>query len=218
MDAKEFNEELIPVKALILYEGRRNSYTEARLIRKHGSQFQMGAGRPLLKSEAHDFYVKSARKDETFTPMKGVIPEGLLYYDEEKSWFLFEFKEKEYPITIRGKKEFKVSIPVNVLMLYKAGDIHICGRKGNKVYKIPFMNVDSEGNVCMGSASIKKKRNTFTHFKQQLFHAFFKSLFTEYRGHEEVWQDAEYHGKIQMKDLQREGTFNQYLKNHELNS
>jgi PRTRC genetic system protein B len=173
-------ETLNPVKALIFFE---NDYIEERNI-KNGV---MGVGKPLSISSAKQ--LGDSLVQANFSSVRGLIPENLIYCDsspgqEVFAWFKPASKQNLY---FHDKLKIKDGLyPVPPLLFIASnGRMDIFALKENNkpqiesvLYLAPFHNVNSNGNVCLGSSKNMKKPKSFEDFIISFEILFFNSRFT----------------------------------------
>jgi PRTRC genetic system protein B len=176
---------LKPEKAIILYNRGTSSYAEVHNINEKGD---FEAGRPFQADEIKAFSIIA--DSEKSLHEKKCLPHRLILGFEsdvisDKIAWIYPAGKVHLQINAYGLTSGEYYIP-NIVFLsdgksitvyaIKKKDVFNIG-KDTQLYHAPFMNVYSGGNVCMGSAKIKKFQN-INEMIHSVERAFFDSTFT----------------------------------------
>jgi PRTRC genetic system protein B len=184
--------EFIPTKAVIVYEWDGEYYLEQHKI----SKGQMLAGKPLTEEMLHDLAEaldKKKRKDSTII---GIVPSNLLYchWAAEKKvlvWYEIPVKRQMLFTKDLGIKNGEAWQPglifvmtgKELLVFAYVGDQRPC--ETTQLYRAPYHNVSSEGEVCLGSASISGHfDNTYSSWIMRYQLLFWGSEFSHLAGND----------------------------------
>ena len=181
------NQELRPVKSVVLYSNGNDAYAEIHDINKEG---EFGAGRPMKSKELilFDSIVKSEEKlaEKKCFPFRNIIGYESNVLSDKVAWIYPASKVTLfYGADVKGLKTGEYYIP-NILFVSDGSsvDVYAIKRKDilnlsedTQLYTAPFFNVYKGGDVCMGSAKVAKFKNA-TEMIYSVENAFFDSVFT----------------------------------------
>ncbi|SEC67903.1 PRTRC system protein B [Tenacibaculum sp. MAR_2009_124] len=176
---------LIPTFAIIGYiSDKQNNLVTYHTIQKD----KLSSGEPLTKETANGIFgaLKAELQPYSF---KGIIPRNVLHFNMkvnlELTWICnpkvkklyfaedTDIKSKSYPIP---KLIFRlIGKTISVFAIKSNDPIN----ENTQVYFSPFLNVDNNGNVCMGDTSLNYQN--FEHYEeimQFIENQFFCSMFT----------------------------------------
>lgn len=190
---KNKNTELAPFiarKAIVLYdreaENNRDYYAEVHQI----EQGHFLEGRPLTIQELKEFKQlaeakKNDLKQECY-PYRHILGFSINLTSVDLVWIYPAGKVKlHYSKEAVGYKTGHYFVP-NLLFSYSGDDLSVFAIKtadipfigpNTKLYKAPFMNIYAGGDICMGTAQVKKPKN-ITELISNVESAFFNSEFT----------------------------------------
>jgi len=186
MIEEEVNSPFIAKKAIVVYERRTEHYVEVHQI--EDGKFQ--EGRPMTIQELVVFKQmaesKSTELQKNCYPYRHILGFSIDFADGEMIWVypagevLLHYKSK-----LPGFKTGKYFIP-NLVFKYQDEELNVYAIKSEdllnlspdtQLYKAPFLNVNEDGDVCMGTAKVKKSKN-LTEMIKNIETAFFNSEFT----------------------------------------
>lgn len=184
-------EDFIPVSAIIVYnqiDGHNEHYLESRRIKAGKSGYEMLEGTPLTKELLAGMLEDVDPKKLEKLSCDGFLPKNLLSYSNDNAkqnmiWYVESSSHKLNFIKDLGIKDGIMHLPTLVFKLV-GNSLSVFAVKTNNVneetslYKAPFHNIYSGGNVCMGNAKIIKSYDVKTLMKSWE-NAFFQSKFTE---------------------------------------
>lgn len=191
------NQQYKPELAIVVYSKDQSEYyLESHSINEQGHIME---GKPLLQDTLNgivDVFFNEA-KDQS--RVFGLIPDNVLYFETQPGgkYKLIWYRPAEIQNVIFARqlkiKSGRAWIPP---MIYKVadGELFIWALKdkhrpteATRLFKAPFHNTDDDGNVCLGSASIKKPAiATFTNVIKYWEDLFWKSEFSHGNGMEEA--------------------------------
>lgn len=191
-------EKLTPKQALVVYSSSAgNYYIESHPITDKG----MGAGVALSEDTLSDlvsFFVDK-QKD---TYLKGVIPANVLYADwsaKRKVLIWFEPPQKRMMYFTKALKiKSGEAYQPGLIFVLNDGRLDLYAVAANSITgdeelcQAPYHNVNDSGDVCLGSANIKKQlKETFTDVMNHYSGLFWNSEFSHAAG-----RVAPIHGNI----------------------
>ena len=188
------NEYLLPVKSIIIYKSDSETYAEIHNINSEGD---FEAGRPFRSEEIKAFDIivdgeKTLNEKKCF-PYRNILGFESDVMNDKIAWIYPTCKiELHFSDSVNGVQTGHYYIPYLVFIsdgksvsIYAIKKKDILNLKENTpLYHAPFMNVYVKGNVCMGSAKIKKYKNV-NEMIQSVENAFFQSTFT-HTNHNEI--------------------------------
>lgn len=163
------NDEYIPKMAIIVYQQKNdsNSDTSIYLERRSIRNGKFGAGAPLTHKCIGSIMSNLTKlNDDLDYGIHGTIPDNLLYNDTRAGrikliWYRKPEKRKVYFKKGLGIPDGDMQVP-GLLYVVNNDKLALYAFKGNKpkskLYRAPFMNVNSE-YVCLGSAKVTKPKN-----------------------------------------------------------
>jgi len=188
---KVFQNDFEPTQAIIVFKQNRNFennyYLESRRIEHTDKGYQMTEGTPLSKNTLAQI-MDSVKVDESDKiTCSSIFPKNLLYYQIKNLephivWFVPSGAKSLIFSKSLNIKNGEAHLPTLVFSL-KGKELSVFAVKTNNpngdtlLYKAPFHNVYSGGNICMGSAKAKKSNDVIKIMKNYE-KAFFGSKFT----------------------------------------
>lgn len=178
---------LKPSKAIVIYSGEETDYAEIHNINDDGN---FEAGRPFRAEEIKAFSQivdseKTLQEQKCF-PYRNILGYQSDLMEDTVAWIYPAGKVKlHYSGNVKGLKTKLYFIP-HIVFISNGKSITVHAIKGNDIlkltektqlYKAPFMNVNSDWTVCMGSAKVKKFHDV-NEMIQSIEDAFFESTFT----------------------------------------
>lgn len=184
------DEHLVPKFALIGYSNKSNPYKNSHYFSYHNVVAEkLTAGMPLTKDTAQNLF-KCLEGDLIKYSFKGILPKNLLHFDFKGSLSLvWVVHPKQHNLFFDTKTGISIGLyPMPKLVFaLKGNSLQVFALKRNdslenttKLYHAPFLNVNSQGKVCMGSASIDY--DGFEFYEDIMGYVekqFFNSVFTE---------------------------------------
>lgn len=144
------------------------------------------AGRPLKGSSLKSIFSFVAGMEDFVTySFKGLVPKNIIKYNTESGKIIF-YTSECFRTMIFNQKEIETttySIP-KLLWVYNRMELKIYALKDEPtdenqiLYQAPFLNVSSNGSVCMGSVDFKNKSGNFDGLSEIITDLFFNSIFT----------------------------------------
>ena len=217
--SQQFNEQYVPVKALLIYNSvvletdsyeRKESevYVESYDIGKYGNPIN---AHPLSVKEMvalSELFQSSMELQNTYLQCKSVIPQSVIYVNSQSNGYAVWYTPpKEIDLFFSdslGIPAGKTNIPA---LLWKATKdrLQVFALKGKAkpnaqttLYYAPLFNLSQDGNVCMGTVNVNIDRQTYLEkFMTQWESYFFNSYFTHTLGNHrhckgnlvELWQE-----------------------------
>ena len=128
-------------------------------------------------------------KNQSFMSFKSIIPENILSFDPIDGNVMFYTKpemqtlffSKDLNLDVKPTDKFKMPF---LLWNYKNENLQIFAlkRKPTKdtddLYNAPFMNVSSNGSVCMGNVKYGQETKYFEDLIDDIVFKFYNSIFT----------------------------------------
>ncbi len=194
----DITEKLAPKMCLFIYKSNKDKY----YIECHNvADGKLEAGYPLREDTLSDMVEYfSDKKKETY--LKGSIPKNLLFADwSAKSRILVWYQEPEERMMYFSKdlniKNGRAWQPRLIFVLDNSKlSVHACMSfdyltwedplsYDEPLCRAPYHNVDSYGNVCLGSAKIKKPiKQTYAGVIEHYSNLFWNSEFSHITGNE----------------------------------
>jgi PRTRC genetic system protein B len=186
MSEIENNNNFIAKKALIVYERRTEHYVEVHQI-ENGNFLE---GRPLTIKELSEFKQMAEAKNSELKkecyPFRHILGFSVDFLNAELIW-IYPAGEVllHYESKLPGFKTGRYFIP-NLVFKYDSDGVSVFAIKtedilslgpNTELYLAPFLNTSDDGDVCMGSAEVKKGKN-LTETIRNVERAFFDSEFT----------------------------------------
>lgn len=176
-----------PTKAIVLYKTRNNEhYAEVH----HIENGDFKEGRPLTIEELSGIKEMATKKNAEIKndcfAYRNILGFELNGARNRIVW-IYPAGERKlyYREGMDGFVTGKYFLP-NLIFDYNSGSLSVYAIKASDIpkmnpetqlYTAPFFNTNSIGNVCMGSAKVKKSKN-FTEMVRNVEAAFFNSEFT----------------------------------------
>jgi PRTRC genetic system protein B len=190
MNRELLNTTMSPKLVVIVYQDKQryqpNYFLEKREVKNKSGKFQFGSPSPLTDNVMKEIAGSYLKKNETQMGFGGIIGEHLLYCRTKLGsvtvmWYrpatLKKLNINRFGV---GKmSECTVHIPA---MLYLAVDRKLYmyalmddARPGpkTKIFKAPFYNIYEDGNVCLGTAHVGRKGDTYEGEAERFERAFF---------------------------------------------
>ena len=186
----DIDEHLLPKFALIAYSGSPDHYHQAHYFSYHKIIGEtLAAGMPLTKDTARNLFA-CLEGDLIKFSFKGMLPKNLIHFDLKGNlrmvWVVHPKRHKLFFDT-------KTGIPIGLYPLPKlvfsldGNSLRVFALKRNDglnedmgLYHAPLLNINRNGNVCMGNTSMDYDGFGFYEdimgFVQKQF---FNSIFTE---------------------------------------
>lgn len=184
-----------PKTAIIVYKSERSDeyYLESRKIDPKTGR--MTAAVPLKEKVLGQIMNTMALDCDNFdVGLHGKMPENVLYCDTRIGntvliWYNPPQKRKLYFTKKTGMEDGEMMVP-GLLYVVRDETLSLFSFKGfkpkKKLYKAPFMNVDSS-HVCLGSAKVKKpEKRTFANMIDYWERMFWQSEFDHILGENPV--------------------------------
>lgn len=200
----QFNEQYVPVKALLIYNSvvqeannyeqkETEVYVESYDIGKHGNPIN---AHPLSVKEMialSELMQSTQELRNNYLQCKGVIPQNVIYINSQSNGYAIWYTPPKavdlFFLDSLGIPSGKTKIPA---MLWKATKdrLQVFSLKGKAkpnadtpLYYAPLFNLSQDGSVCMGTVNINIDRQTYLeHFIMQWENYFFNSYFTHTLG------------------------------------
>jgi PRTRC genetic system protein B len=177
MNDSQTNKRFFPSMAVIVYRDKNqyqpNCYLEKREIKLVGDKFRMMAPVPMeddALKEIAKIYTKTRASDIGFG---GLISPHLLYGINKSGitavmWYRPAMKRSlNFSSQLKIKSSVYVSVPPT-LYLVKNKDLYVFALMTDerpdlktKIYKAPYFNIYEDGRVCLGTARVGNKENTY---------------------------------------------------------
>lgn len=136
------------------------------------------------KSLIKMFHFLNSDNDSFVHKFIGIIPKNVISFNSNTGDISFTTNEQIKKLLFSSN--FKIAeykIP-KLLWVYKNNSLSLFALKGNVksendfLYQAPFLNIDSEGSVCMGNTKFSNNFQNFEFFMKYLQEQFFLSVFT----------------------------------------
>ncbi len=179
---RELVQTMKPVSLLTVYD---SGYIDYRDVLEAG---KVSASRPLYQETINDIFA-NLRGDHNLKRFEGVIPNKMVYVDPMRDLFVWTRKAEVRELLHTTKKHSgKYAIPTLVFRIEK-GSVSVVAIKklaiNSPVYIPPFTNT-ANGDVCMGSASLKTEtcdciEDLVEYAENQFYNSYFTHSPTEYQ-------------------------------------
>ncbi|WEA01762.1 PRTRC system protein B [Mucilaginibacter sp. SJ] len=208
---EQFNNQYVPVKALLIYESQLNIkdqygheadrnpqvYVESYDIGKRGQPIN---AHPLSLTELTSLSKLFQATEElkgNFLKPKGLISPNVLFLDPQNDgfvvWYTPPMERELYFVEGLGIPAGKAKLPA---LVWKASreSLHIYALKGKgkpnantALYHAPFFNIYESGNVCMGTVQISIDRFTrledfINLWQEYFFNSYFSHTIGNHQG------------------------------------
>lgn len=192
---------LYPVVAITVYKNPEDTgiskfYLESHDITPDG---KIGAGRPLLQETIQDVVDVFFDERKNDSAIKGMLPDNLLYFQQlpGSNSRMIWYRPAEIRVLHHATQ---LKLPTNkcwvpaLLYVVDRNELQVHALKSNtrptektKLYKAPFFNVNDDGDVCLGSANVKKPKDpTYDNVIKYWEDLFWLSEFSHVNGSEKV--------------------------------
>ncbi|HXR84294.1 MAG TPA: hypothetical protein VN722_08300 [Hanamia sp.] len=195
--AKELTAVFKPTLAVIVYSTAKESYDENYYLESHniGPTGEILEGKPLLQETFDDIVDVFFDERKNRTAVSGFIPENLLSFDVLPGGFYsMMWFQPSQPKLMHFQESLKIpsgmaEVPSLIYKVERKG-LSVYAIKTNdrpglitKLFRAPFHNVYSSGEVCLGTAKIKKPvEKTYLSEMQYWEDLFWKSEFSHLNG------------------------------------
>lgn len=197
---KILSDQYVPVKAMMIYESKimdeSSYYIESHPIDDAG---RVLAGKPLQQENLDAIVDVFFDERKNQAEVKGMIPENLLSFsvlpggNYRMVWYRpEEIRVLHHAIQLKLATD-KCWVPATI---YKAdrNQLDVFALKSDKrptektqIYKPPFFNVSDTGDVCLGSAKVKKPtEKTYSNLMKYWEDLFWLSEFTHENGTQKI--------------------------------
>ena len=181
------NERLSPERVITIYHNKSRSkfYLESREINNVNGKNILSAAIPLSDEVMKEIASAYTNENKVITGFGEIIPSHLLHGSNKNSktvviWYRPSMeKTLNFSASLNIKGDCLVHIPAtlymvidNKLYIYALMNSDRPDRK-TKLYKAPFFNIYSDGNVCLGSARVGNKTKTFDGEANRFENAFY---------------------------------------------
>lgn len=177
MNDSQTNKRLSPAMAIIIYQDKNvyqpNCYLEKREIKLVGDKFKLMAPVPMADEamkEIAKIYNKRRSADIAFGGL--ISPHILLGLNKSGitavMWYRPAMKRS---LNFSSQLKIKSSVQVNVpatLYVVKNTELYLFALMSDdrpdlktKLYKAPYFNIYEDGRVCLGTARVGMKQNTY---------------------------------------------------------
>lgn len=173
-----------------------DTYLESHVIDSSGKLLE---GKPLKQETLDGIVDVFFDERQNRSAITGLLPDNLLKYEPlpggniEMIWYRPEEKRNLFFSEQLHIPSGEAWVPA---LIYHAErkSLNIYALNSNdrpkentQLYHAPFHNINSDGNVCLGSAKVKKeKRNTYQSLMKYWEDMFWLSEFTHLAGHENI--------------------------------
>lgn len=178
-----------PVQTIVVYRKYHNYYIESHDIIKSSAGYSWAEGKPFQKEQLSELALSLG--NQTFAPLevKGLLPENILYLHQTFTetnlvWWLPPAKRNLYFKSDLRLENTAYNLPGLIFVVNNRG-LDVYAVKGikkptlkTKLYKAPFHNTSSSGDVCLGTAGETKKKKTLQEEIARWEKRFFNSRFT----------------------------------------
>ncbi len=185
-----------PVVAIMVYKYDHNYYLESHDVNDKG---EILSGKPLLQETIQgmvDVFFDERKNRQAIT---GIIPENLLSFSPlpggryRMAWFRPEEQRVIHHSTALNIATGIASVPA-LLYVADSDDLSVYALKSSKrpdenskIYRAPFFNVADGGDVCLGSANVKKPESlTYASLIKYWEDLFWLSEFTHVNGGQKI--------------------------------
>ena len=181
-------ESMVPLQAIIVFQGNNDYYLETRKILKDGV---LGAGVPLERETLSRIMQEIETTELTRKKCSIFLPENLLLFREESHnleliWYVEASKRQLSFKESLGIDDGLVNLPTLVFHL-KNGGLNVYAtkvkspNKETNLYRAPLHNIGTKGSVCMGSSKVMDSDEVLMIMANNE-DGFFRSMFTELHG------------------------------------
>jgi len=148
---------------------------------------QLGVGKPLTEESAkHIFGFLEGKTFSNSYGFKGIIPENILQFKTDDLfvvWFTpAQTKQLHFKDTLPVNSDYYPVPPLVWKLTPNNLSVFAVLQKpfsdNERLYQAPFLNVGSNGSVCMGSAKYRTTSTKYEKIIQKAEDAFFNSVFT----------------------------------------
>ena len=132
------------------------------------------------QSVAKFFSNKEKNKKEKYF-INGFIPKNILYFEKEKNYVIWTTEPGIRKQIFKNDSIKSGNYPVpKLLWKYKSGKLWVYALKesDDKLYNAPFLNVYSDGSVCLGSTKFRFKNKNYVDIITCIENSFYSSYFT----------------------------------------
>lgn len=214
MNEEKLNTE--PTAALVIYD----DYIEVHQI-KDG---KLGPGKPCSEEGIKQLQkVLVKRKRGTFTSIKGIVPEGMIYLDSDTTnpvfvWRTEKHKQKLYFSKTTGIASGEAEVP-NMIWCWAKENLTVYAYKkwkgmDTELFYVPLPNTN-QGGVCLGNVKIKKDLVSIEDVIKSAMNYYWNSTFTHKMSNPwtNYWLTAmRPNGEFQNQNLEKERKY-KLLKN-----
>lgn len=186
---KTMSEPYKPTQAVIIYRRFNEAYLESHQLHTQGGEVVWGEAMPFQKEQLGD--LAQALGDQAFSAMKfnGIMPNNLLFFQQTFSsalliWWCPPGKKKLFFSPKLKMQNTLYNLPGLVFVADRNG-LDVYAVKGNKkpdaktkLWRAPFHNTGSHGDVCLGSVGDRKAKNEVNAEIARNERQFFNSRFT----------------------------------------
>lgn len=160
---------LIPDRAIIVYKTDEQANHESYYLESHkiDSNGKMLEGNPLTEKTLSDIAKNFTKIQDSFIYADGLLPDHVLLLDnrvgvKKFAWYRPAEKKMMYFSKALNIKSGLAWVPA---LLYIVDDykLNVYALKDNKrptiktkLFRAPFHNIDSDGDVCLGNAKVKQ--------------------------------------------------------------
>lgn len=214
----ETEEHFLPQFAIVGYKKTRSYHEDDHYFTYHKVKAEkLTAGTPLTKDTAKNIF-ECLEGDLIKYSFKGIIPNSLLHFEFKGNLnLLWTFFPKQTTLHFKERTGISTGLyPIPKLVFCLQGNclrVFAIDRKdriepSTRLLYAPFLNVGTNGNVCMGTASINYEG--FEYYEDIMCYVerqFFNSVFTEIHNNKLI------KGNIveRMKSIQGIGKFDDRL-------
>jgi len=178
---------------VVVYERGSQYYLETHDIHETKQGFVWSEGKPFKKEALGELAMNLG--NDAFQPMEiqGIMPEKVLYFKQTFSstiivWHCKPERRFMYFDKKLNLENKEYNLPA--LIFHSSGDqlnVYALKEQGrptlkSELFKAPFYNVDSDGDVCMGNTTEAERKNVLEQEINRWERRFFGSRFTHVGG------------------------------------
>lgn len=170
MNDYKTNRGMTPVRAIIIYTGDSEYYLESRDIKKIDKKLQLLAPQPLSDTMMKDIAKLYAKNNSADMKHGSLIDSNMLYACNEPGKLIVMWYRPAMKRSLNFSKGTNLPakaiawVPATLYIVHNT-KLYIFALMTDerptgdtKIYKAPFGNIYVNGNVCIGSAHIGKRR------------------------------------------------------------
>lgn len=175
MNDTHTNKRVAPAMAIIVYtdKARENYYLEQRALVNEGGKYVFQSPIPLADNVLKDIASSYIKSNGWKMEHDGLIPEHLLYGKSSIGqsiviWYRpAMMRSLNFSSHLQIKGNHTVSVPATLYVAVNT-NLYVFAlmtderpKTSTKLYKAPFFNIYTEGTVCLGTAPVGKRTNSF---------------------------------------------------------